>query len=160
MGKSFKNVGEIKHYLENMVNAALDTTVKDGVIEGLENYAETDVYDVYSPVVYKRRYSLFNEENYIVDKNKNMELTITPIVDFNPYINGKNGEISKNSGNQLSGLINYGDGWGGYTYDIPPNGRAYGKPRRFIDDVKNELNDGMFKSLLAEGLENFGIRLA
>ena len=172
MAHKFKSMAEMKHFLENMVNAALDTTVKDGVIKTLEDYAKADVYEEYpAPKMYNRRRSLLQDSNYEVDKAKNMKLTITPVAKFNP--NGLRWDkrsrslvpaSSWNVGDELAGLINYGDGWNGYNYEYVSEEEmenpTYTAQRPFIDDAKESLDDGMgFKTLLSEGLGELGIKV-
>lgn len=171
MGKKFKSIGELEHFLENKVNAALDTTVKQGVIDGLKGYALEDVYNIYWPTSYERRYSLFEDSNYEVQKPKSMKLTITPVAKFNPSVTRWNKKshsyypsISNNGyGDELAGLINYGDGWNGYEYEFKTDEEmanpTYTAPRPFIDDTREDLNTGSFKTLLADGLEELGVKI-
>lgn len=171
MANTFKSIDELKHYLENMVNAALDNDVSKLVVEGLEYMAEADVYDVYpSPVLYNRRGSLTLDENYEVDKSQNLKVKITPVAKFNAVGLRWNKRtrsyvptISSNVGDELAGLINYGDGWNGYNYeyvtDEERENPTYTAPRPFIDDTREMLADGTYKEYLADSLRSLGIKV-
>ena len=166
----FKSISELEHYIKNMVNIALDTSVKEGVVQGLIGHAGVDVYDVYpAPSMYERRGSLLSEGNYEVDRSENMKLSITPVARFNASglrFNKKTHSFvptvsSNGDGNELAGLINYGDGWNGYSYEYvneeEMENPSYTAPRPFIDNTVEELNGGVYKALLALGLEDLGI---
>ena len=132
---------------------SLDTVVADGIKQELVNQAEEIVYGAYDPIIYNRRGSLIDESNYQIDKSGDMSLTVIPVASFNPAYGTSNG------GNQLAGLVNYGNGWGGYSYDFTPRSKpaTYKAPRPFIDYTKELLAEGMFKDLLEEGLLQQGL---
>lgn len=172
VARKFTSVDELKHYLENMVNAALDNNVKDRVIETLEGFADIDVYQAYpAPKLYNnRRKSLMQDENYEVDSSQNMKLKITPKAEFKSFalrwdrrMHGYVPTVSQNVGDELAGLINYGGGWNGYNYEYVSEEEmenpTYTAPRPFIDDTVNDLKGGMYKAYLAEGLEGLGIKV-
>lgn len=156
MGKKFKSITELSHYIENMVNIALDTEVKEESLETLVSYASDDIYTYPASGAYKRRHSFEDKSKYNVDRSQNMKLIITPMQEFNPFRNGENEEagfsMNASGGNKLAGLVNYGDGWGGYEYDW-----SYVGPRPFLDHAKEDLGNGVFKQALKVGLEELGI---
>lgn len=164
----FNNVKDLKEYIKNSINYALDNNVKEGILETLYDHAVSDVYDAYAPSMYERRYSLLDEGNYEIDKSEDMKISVTPIAEFNPVVYRYKGRKkgfeqgrSANSGNELAGLINYGDGWNGYRYEFVSPDEAenptYTAPRPFIDYARENLSDGMAKDYLIEGLAEMGI---
>lgn len=169
VAKKFKSISELERYLKNMIHYSLDNAVKEGVLQDLEERAEIDVYGEYpTPRLYGRRGSLLEDKNYKVDKSRDLTLTITPVAKFNPNIlrwNPKTRSLvpasSMNVGDELAGLINYGDEWNGYNYEFVTEEEAehptYTAPRPFLDYTKEDLADGMYKDLMRQGLEELGI---
>lgn len=188
----FKNVKELEKDLKTGIKAALKEPVGMAVAKMMMDNADEVVYGGYSPRVYdhalggkKRRQSLNEPKNYDIQVDGDMNLSVTPIAEFNPYYyekikkdDGTERWIKKNSrnrGNELAGLINYGSGWNGYHYDfeeikqtytydddgyfieesVDDNG-SYSIPRPFIDITREELKEGMAKALLAESLKMMG----
>ena len=123
----FKSLSALESYLQEKVNAALSNQVAEVVKEVEAQNAEAQVYDVYQPTTYNRRYSLSNPEN-IEATVKNGTLELCYDVDFN------SGYGTKNSGPDLAGLVEHGDGWNGYRYDYP--GGVYSGARPFIRTTK------------------------
>lgn len=182
----FKNVKDLERDLKTGIKAALKEPVGMAVAKMMMDNADEVVYEGYSPRVYDhaigdRRYSLREPKNYDVQVDNNMNLSVTPVAEFNPYIyifNKKTGKwnksLSSNRGNELAGLINYGDGWNGYYYDFSEERNmydedsddyeiedeedfeSYSRPRPFIDITREELKEGMAKELLAESLKMMG----
>ncbi len=184
----FKNVKELERDLKTGIKAALKEPVGMAVAKMMMDNADEVVYRGYSPRVYdhalgdgKRRQSLDEPKNYDIQVDGDMNLSVTPVAEFNPYIyiyNKKTGKwnksLSSNRGNELAGLINYGDGWNGHYYDFSEERNmydedsddyeiedeedyeSYSRPRPFIDITREELKEGMAKALLAESLKMMG----
>lgn len=184
----FKNVKELERDLKTGIKAALKEPVGMAVAKMMMDNADEVVYEGYTPRVYdhalgagKRRQSLDEPGNYDIQVDGDMNLSVTPVAEFNPYIyiyNKKtekwNKSLSSNRGNELAGLINYGDGWNGHYYDFSEERNiydedsddyeiedeedyeSYSRPRPFIDITREELKEGMAKALLAESLKMMG----
>lgn len=148
-----KSLNDIKRIIENRVEAILDTDVKNDVIEVLKAKAQAEVYDVYAPKRYQRRYSFIQDDAYEVDRSEKMKIKITPTVEFNTKY------YTQNRGNDLAGLINDGDGWDGHHYDYWDGEKSFGFPRMFLEHTYEETEDGGFKAILATGLEKAGFRV-
>lgn len=175
MGKySYSSIAELENDIKAGINVALKEVVGISIATMLINNAQEVVYEGYDPTVYDyeigdRRYSLTQPGNYNIQLDGDMKLSVTPEAEFNPNIYIFNPyakkwiqKSSSNSGNELAGLINYGDGWNGYHYDFQDDGdgdgdySSYSAPRPFIDITKTELEGGMAKELLAESLRQLG----
>lgn len=190
----FKNVKDLENDLKTGIKAALKTQVGESIALKLIYNAQDIVYEGYNPKVYDhklqdRRYSLREPDNYDIQVDENMNLAVTPVAEFNPYYyekiqwedeNGNPHETwvqhtSRNRGNELAGLINYGTGWNGYHYDFEEKKESYADndngynieendndfgtfsaPRPFIDITRDELKDGLGSALLAESLKDLG----
>lgn len=186
----FKNVKELERDLKTGIKAALKTQVGESIALQLIYNAQDIVYEGYTPSVYDhelkdRRYSLREPNNYDIQVDENMKLSVTPVAEFNPYYYEKvvkedgtefwKKKNSMNRGNELAGLINYGSGWNGYHYDFEEKQESYADndngynieendsdfgtfsaPRPFIDITRDELKDGLGYALLAESLKDLG----
>lgn len=175
----FKSLQELEGFLKDSIDIALATTVKDKVLSTIIDQAVGTVYDAYTPNKYERRGTIIDEESYEVDSNESLKMKVTAVAEFNKktlvWERGKKGRKGKpgtaghwvvstsiNEGNELAGLINYGDGWHGYYYDFVSPEEAqhptYTAPRPFLDEASELLNDGIAAELLAEGLSKQGIK--
>ena len=186
----FKSIKGLENDIKTGIRAALKTQVGESIALKLILNAQDIVYDGYEPHVYDheledRRYSLREIDNYDIQVDGNMNLAVTPVAEFNPYyyerIELKDGSVrwkrhnSRNRGNELAGLINYGKGWNGYNYDFEEKKKSYtddddgynieendsdfgsySAPRPFIDITRDELKDGLGSALLAESLKDLG----
>lgn len=152
MSTEFRNLKDLEKYIREKVETALEGDVSNKIVDKLEENAQSLVYDVYSPVVYERRNSFLKDESYQIKKKK-WKVEIKPVVEFSQAY------ATSNKGNDLAGLVNYGDGWNGhiYEYRYPHGAPPYNKPRPFLDVTHEELNDGYYAELLKEALQSNGL---
>lgn len=155
-----KSIAELQAQIEDAIGESLNGDVMEFIQQKLVEHAEADVYSQYVPKMYVRRGSLLDKDKYLIETGENMHLVITPVQEFNPiiYVNGKQSR-SKNSGEQLAGLINYGDGYGGYHYEFPDEdvfGNPNYAPRPFLDNTKEELASGELADSLWASLKKHG----
>lgn len=153
-----KSLEELKSQIEVAIGDSLNGDVIEFIQQKLVDHAQTDVYDVYKPRMYGRRYSLLQKDEYLIETGANMHLVITPVQKFNPCTT--NGP-SRNTGEELAGLINYGDvSYKGYGYDYY-GGSAYAEPtylepRPFLDNTVDELAAGELADSLWASLKKHG----
>lgn len=146
-----------------LVKEKVEDTLLFDVAEIIKN---VEIYHVYKDVYprpesakYKRRYSQGgigdkgNLEGYIEEDT----LVVANNTAFNPYLNGFDSHdgYSRNAGQGLDGLVEYGDGgWKSYTYDW-----AEGEPARPF--IRNTVEDLKAKKdhvrVLAAGLRKRGL---
>lgn len=126
--------------------AALKTAIRDAVHDGLwdaedeikdtESVAiETMVYERYDPSIYERRGSsggLASPQNMQAYPLDYLSMAVANTTPFNP--NTSTG-ISRNKGNELSILIEGGNGAGGYEYDFADHSsdKSFAIPRPYRD---------------------------
>ena len=134
--------------IKSTVSEALTNEVANEVKADLVSKAASDVYGAYDPQRYWRRYSFEQQGKYQTEQIGEMKIGITPDVSFNP------GYGTHNSGNMLAGLVNYGDGWGGYNYDYVSFG-----PRPFIDNAFQEWDGGKLKQSIDSALKSAGFSI-
>lgn len=153
-----KSLAELKAQIENAIGDSLSGDVMEFIQQKLADHAKSDVYAVYDePSYYSRRYSLEKKENMLIENPSNTRLAITPVSTFFPFYY-KYGGIpirSQNSGEELAGLVNYGDGWNGHHYDIPGS-ESYMGARPYITNTVEELESGELADSLWASLKNHG----
>lgn len=150
-----KNLKELEKELYKRINTALDTEVADTVKEVMTDHIVSDVYDVYEPVAYQRRYNnggLLDANNIISTMGDNGELFVQNITLGYPtyFIPGINKHfISANADSFITPVIEYGKGYD--VIDIVP--------RPFIQNTHDDLErnhyhtEAMKRSLKKQGLE-------
>lgn len=174
MAKGATSLAELQSQIEEALSDSLSGDISDFIKRRLVAHAESDVYKVYpSPVMYGRRGSLTNEDlyvDYMVKTAGISRLVITPMQSFNPHIMIRQGynkwvpATSKNSGNELAGLVNYGDtAYKGYGYDFYEGNEegdaSYAAPRPFLDNTVEELENGELGDQLWVSLKKCGFNV-
>lgn len=160
MAKGAKSIAELQAQIENAIGDSLNDDIVEFIQQKLVDHARTDVYDAYTPAMYGRRHSLLQKDNYLIETGENMHLVITPVAEFNPYTSKG---YSQNSGEELAGLINYGDvAYKGYSYDFYEGGSmggSYLEPRPFLDNTVDELASGELADSLWASLKKHGYKV-
>ena len=151
---------QIKNDVQQAVIKTLEAEVFELVRDIMSHHIQTDVYDVYSPKIYKRRYTnqgLLDERNIVYDIERGKELVVWNIAKMNSR-NNRNASFSleKRKENLLQTIII--DGWSTATKDSP----VWSQPRPFISNANRSLSRGgaHFSDLddaFASGLGRFGI---
>ena len=154
---TFNNLDSLTAYLQERIDNSLTREVLDEVRTAEQESIESNVYGAYTPAVYERRQGnggLIAEENIVGSLVKSGTLEVrneTPFNDTYP---------TENNGDNLIGLVEYGDGWNGYHYDYPPNDskRPYKKARHPIQktvkalEKQNRISLALKKALKARGI--------
>lgn len=127
--------------LEKLLNAkieqALMSDVAPVVVQKAIEHANADVYGVYEPHKYSRRDSLANAENYNSTVGGNT-LRVRFVGIANPTISTKEGNtVSKNVDCFLDKIITFG----GWRYDFTVEGAAYYKPRPWLENTQEDINE-------------------
>lgn len=167
--REFKSVQDFIKQLSKDVQKSMRTDVINDVADLAIEQAQQEVYDVYTPRVYKRRYSLINRGLWTyVDLSGYLEgytLELVNLTTPNPYLNGVNG-ILATTDKHLPTLIEMGHEayttkYGGHGYDEPYSSKRYYHPRPFASTTSNILSgngDRSFKYSLEKSLNTKGYR--
>lgn len=150
----FSSMKELTDFLQGVIDDELKYSIAEEVKDSLVNAAQNLVYDVYSPNQYNRRYSYTDRENIVVDDSMPGTVEISYNVQFNDDY------PSSNSGDGLTGLIEFGDGWEGHYYDYIPQDKepTFMYPRPFIAPVREQLKDTL-KDDMRQALRNAGLNV-
>lgn len=110
-----KTFDELEKVLKEKIEFAMITEVSDIVDEAILDHIQTDVYDVYDPMEYVRRYSdggLGDKDNLYtsikIDKNEISMETMNLVQGSKYHRVGERRKISKNYKKPIAELIEYG----------------------------------------------------
>ena len=165
--REFKSVQDFVKQLSKDVQQSMRTDIANDVVDLAIEQAQKEVYDVYTPSVYQRRYSLIDRDlwayvdlsGYLDDYTLELVNLATP----NPYLNGVDGTLATID-KHLPTLIEMGHEayttkYGGHGYDIPEPEARYYRPRPFASTTSNILSDNgdrSFKYSLEKSLKQKG----
>lgn len=152
---AFRSLKALEKYLKNAITKSLKDSPPIAVKNLMMKHILRDVYSVYTPKEYVRRYSsegLLSEDNVVIDNKRGNRIEIWNKTKRN--INYTN--------LYLAPVIEYGhkkaisNGYQGYSYPNPDY--AYYYPRPFIKNTRNDLkmNKQHIKAL-KQSLKKFGI---
>ncbi|HEY8805730.1 MAG TPA: hypothetical protein VIM42_11625 [Clostridium sp.] len=154
---SFNSMQDLEAFILKKIQIAMVDTVAIEVKQLESQNVKETVYNVYSPKEYIRRedngglsdvgnmeHETFKAGNMVI---LNVENKTMSNPNYNP--NGK-------SPFEITGLVEYGDnnGFGEYDYKSSSD---YLDPRPFIEKTKQELNNGLARTMLIKGLIKQGI---
>lgn len=148
----FKSIKELEIYLQKQIDEALQNEVAEVAKEEIVESANKNVYGAYKPVQYIRRISnqgLSDKENMSSVLVKSGELIVSDDAPFNPdgeRLDGHNGIVEHGKIDMSKSLAyNIEYGWG--NKETP-----YSEARPFIEDARNNLENGIAKEALKKGL--------
>lgn len=164
MAKGATSLAELQSQIEEAVTDALNGDVANYIKQKLISHANSDIYGVNEPDPwgYHRRYSFLDENQYLVEDHKKMSLIITPKQVFNMGYSSTDSGIKNSNPDWLAGLINYGNGWNGVTYDFYEcvhKGPWWLPARPFLDNTVEELENGELGDQLWVSLKKRGFNV-
>jgi len=146
---------EITKSVQDKVNKIAQVSVTDVVKEVEQQHIQTDVYDVYTPKYYKRRYyndGLIANDNIVGSMDGN---TLEIVNITKPYNNSYN--------NELAPLVEYGLAYSGNAKNIfksDMSGEPWANPRPFTaNTIKDLKTNKQHVKALKNGLKNYGIKV-
>ena len=157
------NLNELEKELKKRINNALNSEVTDVVKDKMEDHIISDVYNVYEPEIYIRRYTDGGliDPNNIVAYADHGTLTVKNITLGDKYVGIRHytatghtstPKVSKNYNKPIAGVIETGKGYDihGWEYD--------GVPRPFMTNTRDELKQShLHIKALKQGLERQGL---
>ena len=153
---SFKNLNELKSYIQAQIDSTLAVEVKTEVAETAARVGRGVVYGAYpNPVMYERRRgsgeSLLDPENF-VGEAVNGVLTVKSTAEPNYAYGGASDYTVKS----LAELVEYGDGYKGQRYSFPV--KEIKEPRPFMAKTAEALEgNNVLKEALKKGLKRRGL---
>ena len=164
---SFNSIADLEKHLKNAIKDSLAHEVFETVRDVEQKNIDETVYDVYDPKVYpnikagihrrETQGGLIADENIVPTMIGDDTLIVTNETPPNPY--ARDGATTNKN---LAELIEYGDGYKGFTYDYPEEDTEkykYMNPRPFTANTIEELvTTGKHKKALKDGLLRQGIK--
>ena len=141
------SIAELQRVMMQQVQEAMDNT-SHWLINEVKDNVDKTVYDAYSPDVYDRTDTLMNSLDITDTQRSNRYYSMT--IGHQPsYWHS----IGQGAINYVPYIVHYGkvgtyvgmgeDQHGHYRYhDTSPNGRAYGRPRPYMDNAVQSLKAG------------------
>ena len=155
-----KNFDELEKVLKDKIENAMLTEVSDVVDEAILEHVQTDVYDVYNPVEYQRRYDnggLGDRANLftsIETKGNTIEMQTDNLTKGNLY--HRDGDKIRKSRNAKRFLANIVESGQGYQHPFD----YYGVPRPFMKNTVEQLQEDKWHvGALQVGLVKQGIEV-
>ena len=156
---------ELEKELQKRINNALNSEVADVVKYKMEDHIISDVYNVYDPEVYVRRYTNGGliDPNNIVAYAEHGTLTVKNITIGDKYVSinhytatghTSTPTVSQNYNKPIAGVIETGKGYDvhGWQYD--------GVPRPFMKNTRDELEQShLHTKVLKQGLIRQGLNV-
>lgn len=165
--REFKSVQDFVKQLSKDVQQSMRTDVANDVVDLAIGQAQKEVYDVYTPIVYKRRYSLIDRDLWayldLSGFGDSCTLQFVNMATPNPIIDDGDlfGSMYKNLPTLIEmGQLMYTTKYGHEGYDYDTNGNyEYMYPRPFASTTSQILsgNDSRsFKYSLEKSLKTKG----
>ncbi|MED2945341.1 hypothetical protein VSK91_19415 [Bacillus swezeyi] len=114
-----------------------NSSTKQMLIKTGQDHVETDVYDVYDPLVYERTHEL---RSSFITENEANGLSLD--------------NIREDDGRDVATVVETGEG---YTYP-DTNDYGYGKPRPFMDNTAEILKDGRLIDAMSKDVNKLGYK--
>lgn len=122
---TLNNMKQLEAYVNKMIKDSIVDDVSKTVISRVEDHVQTDVYDAYpNPVMYERTGTLARSFKSTPTAN-GVEIQSTYVDD----------------GRDVAEVVEYGHYESSQGYEYPSEGKAYMKPRPFIENTRQELRD-------------------
>lgn len=147
-----KNLKELEKELRKRIDIAMLTDVTQTVSEVMIDHIQQDVYDTYEPTVYNRRWDNggLADPNNVVSSMEGNTLIVENYTLGNQYINGRNGDVSKNYNKPIVNIIETGVG-----YDT-----RFNMKRPFIENTIYDLATNKYHvEALKQGLNKTGLEV-
>ena len=136
------NIKELELLVNQKIKVAMEQEVKKAAVKSMQEHVVTDIYDQYSPTQYQRTGGLASDKN----------IKGTMINDNTLEI--ENVRRDEKSGRYIAPVIESGTGYqwkNSEIYQMQPF------PRPFVENTAKDLENGLAKKSLAEGLKKQGL---
>lgn len=138
----FSSLADLERYLNDKIRNALETEVKKVAVQTMQSEVVTSVYDKYTPTQYERTGGLAQEQN----------IKSTLINDNTLEI--ENVREDEETGRLVAPVVESGTG---YTWKESQIYKRQPFPRPFVENTAKDLEGGLAKKALADGLKRQGI---
>lgn len=155
-------LAKVNRQLVSKIDSALSKEVFEEVRDEEAATIEDVVYGVYTPRIYRRRGEyggLADPYNIEIQGGAAQGGRMAVINVTQPNPSGCKNRRSVTTDKDLPSLVEYGDGYHGYSYDFPSDG-AYIGPRPFTAKAAENLKkNGAHVKALKDGLRRQGVKV-
>lgn len=132
MKNKYNDIDSLMKDIRSDIKDTLKKEVFDEVRSVELEHIKRDVFDAYSPKIYKRRTTDgLDDSRNIVGMVNDLELEVDNVTEFNDDFGASNHGVG------LAQLVNSGDRLDGYYYDYPG---TFNQARAFLDNTQEEIN--------------------
>ncbi|MGR7944285.1 MULTISPECIES: hypothetical protein [unclassified Paenibacillus] len=138
--REFSDLKSMFTYLDQQAQSVLKQEVAKKTVEKMQQHIQSDVYDVYDPVLYERK----GYNGGLIDEDS---IEVGLVDDNTLYVEN----IRFDGDREVAEIVESGQG---YTYDFLYNG----VPRPFTENTRQELQQtGVLNEVMRNGLSRRGL---
>jgi hypothetical protein len=136
----FKSFAELEKYLNQQIKKSLSNEVADVARDTMSKHVMSDVYQAYEPTQYQRTGDLYKDISTTMKNDNTLEI--------------ENVARDEESGRLIAPVVESGEGYEwkkSRIYQMQPF------PRPFVENTAKELESGLAKQALVDGLRKQGL---
>jgi hypothetical protein len=136
----FKSFADLEKYLNQQIKKSLSNEVADVARDTMSKHVMSDVYQAYEPTQYQRTGDLYKDISTTMKNDNTLEI--------------ENVARDEESGRLIAPVVESGEGYEwkkSRIYQMQPF------PRPFVENTAKELESGLAKEALADGLRKQGL---
>jgi hypothetical protein len=136
----FKSFADLEKYLNQQIKKSLSNEVADVARDTMSKHVMSDVYQAYEPTQYQRTGDLYKDISTTMKNDNTLEI--------------ENVARDEESGRLIAPVVESGEGYEwkkSRIYQMQPF------PRPFVENTAKELESGLAKQALVDGLRKQGL---
>jgi hypothetical protein len=136
----FKSLADLEKYLNQQIKKSLSSEVADVARDTMSKHVMSDVYQAYEPTQYQRTGDLYKDISTTMKNDNTLEI--------------ENVARDEESGRLIAPVVESGEGYEwkkSRIYQMQPF------PRPFVENTAKELENGLAKQALVDGLRKQGL---
>jgi hypothetical protein len=136
----FKSLADIEKYLNQKIKKSLSNEVADVARDTMSKHVMSDVYQAYEPTQYQRTGDLYKDISTAMKNDNTLEI--------------ENVARDEETGRLIAPVVESGEG---YEWEKSRIYQMQPFPRPFVENTAKELESGLAKEALADGLRKQGL---
>jgi hypothetical protein len=136
----FKSLADIEKYLNQKIKKSLSNEVADVARDTMSKHVMSDVYQAYEPAQYQRTGDLYKDISTAMKNDNTLEI--------------ENVARDEETGRLIAPVVESGEG---YEWEKSRIYQMQPFPRPFVENTAKELESGLAKEALADGLRKQGL---
>jgi hypothetical protein len=136
----FKSLADLEKYLNQKIKKSLSNEVADVARDTMSKHVMSDVYQAYEPTQYQRTGDLYKDISTTMKNDNTLEI--------------ENVARDEETGRLIAPVVESGEGYEwkkSRIYQMQPF------PRPFVENTAKELENGLAKQALVDGLRKQGL---